>query len=226
MVVTSNCNKLTNLNLQINTGLLCLEFHHVTTMMTVIMTRAKKPSKAKAPLREKQLNDLFVLPPRPQAINRSSSSAAVAVKNKSSANRQEVNVMNDEHPVTHILDSHPQSTDPGPQIIDEPADVESVIDDQSAELVSESSVHFEPFPTASAAMTVSSGVNPNDAQNGQASSATTASPSVMANITQGRPESAATATPSSATASLTQSRPASVDQTSYRISRCVSGTDN
>lgn len=185
--------------------------------------RAKKPSKAKAPLREKQLNDLFVLPPRPQPINRSSSSAAVAVKNKSS-NHREVTVMNDEHPVPHILD--PQSTDPGPQIIDEPADVESVIVDPSAELVSESSVHSEPFPTALAATTISSSVNPNDVQGGQASSATAASPGVMANINQGTLESAATATPSSAMASLTQSKPASVDKTSYRMSRCVSGTDN
>jgi len=182
--------------------------------------RAKKPSKAKAPLREKQLNDLFVLPPRPQPINRLSSSAAVAVKNKSS-NHREVTVMNDEHPVPHILD--PQSTDPGPQIIDEPADVESVIVDPSAELVSES---LELFPTALAATTISSSVNPNDVQEGQASSATAASPGVMANINQGTLESAATATPSSAMASLTQSKLASVDKTSYRMSRCVSGTDN
>jgi len=185
--------------------------------------RAKKPSKAKAPLREKQLNDLFVLPPRPQPINRLSSSAAVAVKNKSS-NHREVTVMNDEHPVPHILD--PQSTDPGPQIIDEPADVESVIVDPSAELVSESLVHYEPFPTALAATTISSSVNPNDVQEGQASSATAASPGVMANINQGTLESAATATPSSAMTSLTQSKLASVDKTSYRMSRCVSGTDN
>ena len=182
--------------------------------------RVKKPSKAKAPLREKQLNDLFVLPPRPQPINRLSSSAAVAVKNKSS-NHREVTVMNDEHPVPHILD--PQSTDPGPQIIDEPADVESVIVDPSAELVSES---LELFLTALAATTISSSVNPNDVQEGQASSATAASPGVMANINQGTLESAATATPSSAMASLTQSKLASVDKTSYRMSRCVSGTDN
>ena len=185
--------------------------------------RAKKSSKA--PLREKQLNDLFVLPPRPQPINCSSSAAAV--KKKSSANHREVTVVtNDEHPVTHILSSYPQSTDPGPQIIDEPLDAESVTLAPSAELVSESSMHSEPFPTASEATTVSSSVNPNDTQGGPVSPATAASPGVTANIIQSTPASAATATPSGATISLTKSRPASVDQTSYRISRCVSGTDN
>ena len=87
-------------------------------------------------------------------------------------------------------------------------------------------MHSEPFPTASEATTVSSSVNPNDTQGGPASPATAASSGVTANIIQSTPASAATATPSGATISLTKSRPASVDQTSYRISRCVSGTDN